>query len=135
MNFPGIFVIFGVFFVPLNIFWAFPGFLLALKNISKKKKIYRIGPSQRPDPTRSALSARPDLGPAKAHREAWPHGQGAASGRWPWRACAPGPPCPAPYKGSARGRPRARTLAPPCRFAASRRREPTGTPPPMRRSR
>jgi hypothetical protein len=47
-------VIFWVFFVPLNIFWAFPGFVLALKNILKKKPkpIYRIGPSPRLDPTR-----------------------------------------------------------------------------------
>jgi hypothetical protein len=51
-NFPGIFVIFWVFFVPLNFFWAFPEFVFALKNILKKNKSYPpgLGRARRTDP-------------------------------------------------------------------------------------
>jgi hypothetical protein len=38
-NFPGIFEIFWVFSVPLNIFWDFPEFILLWKIISEKKPI------------------------------------------------------------------------------------------------
>jgi hypothetical protein len=82
-NFPGIFGIFWVFFVPLNIFWAFPRFVFALKNISKKNLPYRIGPSQKPDPTRSAHTG-PTRQPAEAHLANTP--VPPLPGLWPRRA-------------------------------------------------
>jgi hypothetical protein len=121
-------VIFWVFFVPLNIFWAFPGLVLALKDI-KKKKIYRIGPSQRPDPTRSARTgpAAPAHGPsgpsqARRHRRPTsacaPSRSGPIKGRGPWPHARP---CPL----LRRCKPRRRPLqaAPP---PASRRTEAAG---------
>jgi hypothetical protein len=68
--FPGIFGIFWVFFVPLNIFWAFPGFVIALKNISKKRKSTGLGRARgltQPAPPRPRARQGPSRGLAS-----WP---------------------------------------------------------------
>jgi hypothetical protein len=82
-------VIFWVFFVALNIFWAVPRFVHALKNISKKNLPYRIGSSQRPDPTRSARNG-PTRQPAVAHlSRPSARGRGLHGRPPPPSACAP----------------------------------------------
>jgi hypothetical protein len=113
-------VIFWVFFVPLNIFWAFPRFVFALKNIFLKKRNlpYRIGPSQRPDPTRLRLRRPGRPGPTKPIRARPSSGPGCR--RHPGQAC----PAPRLYKRRRRTT-RPRALAPPycvtaARFAAVR---------------
>jgi hypothetical protein len=55
-NFLGIFGISWVFFVPLNIFWDFPEFVLHWKIISEKYKTYPFlpGRARRPDPLQLA---------------------------------------------------------------------------------
>jgi hypothetical protein len=58
-------VISWVFFVPLNIFWAFPEIVFALKNISEKTQILslRFG-ARRPDPHPLWLSRQARQGPS-----------------------------------------------------------------------
>jgi hypothetical protein len=117
-------VIFWVFFVPLNIFWAFPGFVFALKNILKKKEYlpYRIGPSQRPDPTCPARSApAQSQRPAKAPPgpAARPEAMAFSAGGAATPACAPRSLGVRTYlsRGRARGRtpyPAAKPCAAPC---------------------
>jgi hypothetical protein len=58
-NCPGIFVIFEVFFVPLNNFLDFSGIVFALKINWKKIKPYPNGSSPKARP----VFTRPDLGP------------------------------------------------------------------------
>jgi hypothetical protein len=92
-NFPGIFGIFWVFFVPLNIFWAFPRFVFALKNISEKKLIlpYWVEPKARPVSLRPGPTCRPAQGPSGHRPEA------AAA----WTAPPPGTQARVPIKGAA----------------------------------
>jgi hypothetical protein len=82
-NFPGIFVIFRVFLVPLKQFLLFLELFLALKIISKKKTypfLPGLSPWARPAPTRAR--AGPAARPAKAHR---PRQAMAAMARSPGR--------------------------------------------------
>jgi hypothetical protein len=119
-------VIFWVFSVPLNIFWAFPGFVFALKNMFLKKRKSTLPDWAEPE-------ARPNL--LRPHRpnppaRRCPSARGRPRPNRPWPpppvhglACAPGSRAPRPYKGGGRAccsAPRAPLL--PASSAASRRR-------------
>jgi hypothetical protein len=77
-------VISWVFFVPLNIFWAFPEIVFALKNISEKNTNFIPSVWAEPEGrtrTRSGSAARP----AKAHRP----GRAMAMAAATFLACVP----------------------------------------------
>jgi hypothetical protein len=78
--FPGIFVIFWVFFVPLNIFWAFPEFVFALKKSLKKNLILSVWAKPECLTHLAPLGREPSRGPSEPGQQwPWPPWQAAAA--------------------------------------------------------
>jgi hypothetical protein len=110
-NFPRIFVIFGVLFVPLNNFYVFSGIVFALKIISKKKEnlSYLSGPSPKARPISPSGPAAARLSPSGPRPPPWPVSMADTAG-------SPGHRCPLVWRPA----PPHKRAAAPARAPASR---------------